>query len=113
LLDRYRSASLTEATQIKERITARLPELRRNTDAFGFEFIEQYMRGEYKWPGDIAARREAGGSHISVVTMGANLTTVGGHLAAIRRRRDAHNSARQHSTAHPNDRVMNSRIAKA
>jgi DUF2924 family protein len=37
---------------------------------------------------------EAGGSHISVVTMGANLTTVDGHIAAIKRWRDVYNSVR-------------------
>jgi probable F420-dependent oxidoreductase len=41
---------------------------------------------------DIAAWREAGGSHISVVTMGANLTTVDGHIEAIKRWRDVYNS---------------------
>jgi hypothetical protein len=37
--------------------------------------------------------REAGGSHISVVTMGANLNTVDGHIKAIKRWRDVYNSA--------------------
>ena len=40
----------------------------------------------------IPARLEAGGSHISVVTMGANLTTVDGHNEAIKRWRDVYNS---------------------
>jgi hypothetical protein len=62
--------------------------------SFGFESIQQYSRGDNQWPGDIdiAAWREAGGSHISVVTMGANLTTVDGHIAAIKRWRDVFNS---------------------
>ena len=34
----------------------------------------------------------ARGSHISVVTMGTNLTTVDGHIAAIKRWRDVYNS---------------------
>ena len=38
--------------------------------------------------------REAGGSHISVVTMGANLNTVDRHIAAIERWRDVYNSVR-------------------
>jgi hypothetical protein len=42
----------------------------------------------------LAAWREAGGSHISVVTMGANLTTIDGHIEAIRRWRDVYNSVR-------------------
>jgi hypothetical protein len=54
----------------------------------------KYGRGENRWPGDIAAWREAGGSHISVVTMGANLTTVDGHIEAIRRWRSVYNSVR-------------------
>jgi hypothetical protein len=34
------------------------------------------------------------GSHISVVTMGADLTTVDGHIEAIKRWRDVYNSVR-------------------
>jgi hypothetical protein len=34
------------------------------------------------------------GSHIPVVTMGANLTTVDGHIEGIKRWRDAYNSVR-------------------
>ena len=82
----------TEAIQIKARITAKLRELGRDADAFGFESIQQYSRGDNQWPGDIAAWRQAGGSHISVVTMGANLTTVDGHIEAIKRWRDVYNS---------------------
>ena len=55
---------------------------------------QQYTRGDNQWPGDIAAWRDAGGSHISVVTMGANLTTVDSHIEAIRRWRDVYNSVR-------------------
>ena len=42
----------------------------------------------------IPARLEAGGSHISVVTMGANLNTLDGHIQAIKRWRDVYNSVR-------------------
>jgi alkanesulfonate monooxygenase SsuD/methylene tetrahydromethanopterin reductase-like flavin-dependent oxidoreductase (luciferase family) len=82
----------TEAVQIKAKIEARLAELGRARDSFGFESIQQYSRGDNQWRGDIAAWRDAGGSHISVVTMGANLTTVDGHIEAIRRWRDVYNS---------------------
>ena len=61
-------------------------------NAFGFESIQQYSPGDNQWPGDIAAWREAGGSHISVVTMGANLNTVDDHIRAIKRWRDVYNS---------------------
>jgi alkanesulfonate monooxygenase SsuD/methylene tetrahydromethanopterin reductase-like flavin-dependent oxidoreductase (luciferase family) len=84
----------TEAIQIKARIAAKLLELGRDVDAFGFESIQQYSRGDNQWPGDIAAWREAGGSHISVVTMGANLNTVDRHIEAIKRWRDVYNSVR-------------------
>ena len=84
----------TEAVQIKARIEAKLRELGRDANGFGFESIQQYRRGDNQWPGDIAAWREAGGSHISVVTMGANLTTVDGHIEAIKRWRDVYNSVR-------------------
>jgi len=82
----------TEAVRIKAKITARLRELGRDADAFGFESIQQYSRGDNQWPGDIAAWRAAGGSHISVVTMGANLTTVDGHIDAIRRWRQVYDT---------------------
>ena len=82
----------TEAVQIKAKIEARLGELGRAGDSFGFESIQQYSRGDNQWPGDITAWRDAGGSHISVVTMGADLTTVDGHINAIRRWREVYNS---------------------
>src|ERR1700738_3246115 len=70
------------------------PSFSSSEGAFGFECIQQYSRGDNQWPGDIAAWREAGGSHISVVTMGANLTTVDGHIEAIKRWRAVYNSVR-------------------
>jgi probable F420-dependent oxidoreductase len=82
----------TEAVHIKAKITAQLRELGRDADAFGFESIQQYNRGDNQWPGDIAAWRAAGGSHISVVTMGANLTTVDDHIDAIRRWRQVYDT---------------------
>jgi probable F420-dependent oxidoreductase len=82
----------TEAVQIKAKIEARLRELGRDVGAFGFESIQQYGRGDNRWPGDIAAWRDAGGSHISVATMGANLTTVDAHIDAIKRWRQVYDS---------------------
>ena len=69
---------------------AKLVGLGRDADAFGFESIQQYSRGDNQWPGDIAGWRAAGGSHISVVTMGANLTTVDAHIDAIKRWREVY-----------------------
>ena len=84
----------TQAVQIKAKIEAKLTALGRDHNQFGFESIQQYSRGDNQWPGDIAAWRDAGGSHISVVTMGANLTTVDGHIEAIKRWRAVYNSVR-------------------
>ena len=81
-----------DAVRIKARIEAQLAALGRGNDGFGFESIQQYSRGDNQWPGDIKAWRDAGGSHVSVVTMGANLTTVDGHIAAIKRWREVYNS---------------------
>src|ERR1700746_114864 len=86
-----------EAVQIKARIVAKLRELGRRADAVGFELMPQYGRGDNQWPGDIAAWREAGGSHISVVTMGANLNTVDRHIEAIKRWRGVYHSVRESS----------------
>jgi probable F420-dependent oxidoreductase len=88
----FSGRSQTEAVRIKARIEARLAELGRGGDAFGFESIQQYSRGGNQWPGDIAAWRDAGGSHISVVTMGANLATVDSHIDAIKRWREVYNA---------------------
>ena len=71
-----------------------IDELGRDVGPFGFEAIQQYSRGDNRWPGDIAAWREAGGSHISVVTMGANLATVDRHIDAIERWREVYNTVR-------------------
>jgi probable F420-dependent oxidoreductase len=90
----FSGRSQTEAVRIKARIEARLAELGRARDAFGFESIQQYSRGDNQWPGDIAAWRAAGGSHISVVTMGANLATVDSHIDAIKRWREVYTTVR-------------------
>ena len=88
----FSGRSQTEAVALKARIEAKLAALGRGGEPFGFESIQQYSRGDNCWPGDIAAWRNAGGSHISVVTMGANLGTVDAHIDAIRRWREVYNS---------------------
>jgi len=79
----FSSRTQTQAVEIKARIEARLAELDRANDGFGFESIQQFSHGANRWPHDIASWRDAGGSHISVVTMGANLGTVDAHIGAI------------------------------
>ena len=82
----------TEAARIKTRIETQLAELGRDAGAFGFESIQQFSRGDNQWPGDIKAWHDARGSHISVVTMGANLNTVDSHIDAIKRWREVYNT---------------------
>ena len=52
------------------------------------------VAGTTNGPATLRRGAKAGGSHISVVTMGANLTTVDGHIEAIKRWRDVYNSVR-------------------
>lgn len=88
----FSGRSQTEAVGIKGQIETMLIANGRGDDPFGFESIQQFSRGANQWPGDIAAWREAGGSHISVVTMGANFTTVDEHIAAIEQWREVYDS---------------------
>lgn len=80
------------AMKIKTRIEGQLDALGRDRASFGFESIQSYGRGANRWPEDIATWRDAGGSHISVVTMGADLTKVDDHIDAIRQWREVYDS---------------------
>lgn len=75
--------------QIKASLEKKLRQYGRETDPFGFEQIQEYRRGPDAWPRDIAAGRDARGSHISVVTMNAGLNRIDAHTDAIRRWREA------------------------
>ncbi len=72
-----------DAVEIKGRMEGMLAANGRADDKFGFESIQSFGNGANRWPGDIAAWREAGGSHISVVTMGSGFDTVDAHIDAI------------------------------
>ena len=85
----FSGRSQAEAIEIKGRIEAKLAQAGRADDDFGFECIQQFNRGPDQWSADIDAWRDAGGSHISVVTMGAGLTTVDEHIDAITQWRSA------------------------
>ena len=80
------------AQKIKTRIEGQLDELGRERSSFGFESIQSFNRGPNRWPEDIAAWQDAGGSHISIVTMGADLKKVDDHIDAIRQWRDIYDS---------------------
>ncbi len=72
-----------DAVEIKGRMEGMLADNGRAGDSFGFESIQSFSNGANRWPGDIAAWRDAGGSHISVVTMGAGFDSVDAHIDAI------------------------------
>jgi probable F420-dependent oxidoreductase len=80
------------AQKIKTRIEGQLDELGRERSSFGFESIQSFNRGPNRWPEDIAAWQDAGGSHISIVTMGADLKKVDDHIDAIRQWREVYDS---------------------
>ena len=80
------------AQKIKTRIEGQLDELGRERSSFGFESIQSFNRGPNRWPEDIAAWQDADGSHISIVTMGADLKKVDDHIDAIRQWREVYDS---------------------
>jgi hypothetical protein len=72
----FSGRSQTEAIGIKARIESQRAALGKAQEPFGFESIQQIGRGDEQCKRDIAPWRDAGGSHISAVTMGAGLSTV-------------------------------------
>ena len=85
----FSARSQAEAAQVKADMEKKLIEHGRENDPFGFECIQQYARGPEHWESDIASWKNAGGSHISVATMGADLTSVDQHINAITQWRKA------------------------
>ncbi len=85
----FSGRSQDEAVQVKAAMEQKLREHGRENEPFGFEQIQQYSRGADAWPQDIGAWQDAGGSHISVVTMNAGLQGIDAHIDAIRRWREA------------------------
>jgi len=78
-----------DAVEVKRYIEQRLSEAGRGDDAFGFERILPFTSGEETAKEQASIWREAGGSHFSVVTMGAGLTTVDAHIEALTQWRSA------------------------
>jgi alkanesulfonate monooxygenase SsuD/methylene tetrahydromethanopterin reductase-like flavin-dependent oxidoreductase (luciferase family) len=57
----------------------------RDPASFGTQMQVQYSKGEEHWAKEVAAWREAGGSHMAVTTMLAGLEKPADHIQAIRR----------------------------
>ena len=86
----FSGRSQTEAIEHKAYIEKKLNEFGRPVSSFGFEAIQQFNRGPNQWPHDIIDWSEAGGSHISVVTMGSNLEKMDDHISAIQKWREVY-----------------------
>ena len=66
-----------------KRMRDRVRELGRPVDDFGGDLVTASVRGVRELPATVDAWREAGGTHISVVTMGLGLDSADGHLDYI------------------------------
>ncbi len=78
-----------DAVRGKAELDALLAQHGRAPGSFGFESMQRYVRGAACWAGDLRAWREAGGTHASIMTMGAGLDSVDRHIEAIRAWREA------------------------
>jgi probable F420-dependent oxidoreductase len=79
----FSGRQLDVATEAKQRIEATMAEIGRADHEFGFESIMPYANGSDRWVADLDRWAKAGGSHASVVTMGAGFATVDQHIDAI------------------------------
>lgn len=66
-----------------KRMRERLKELGRSVDDFGGDLVTGSPRGVAELPATVEAWRDAGGTHVSVVTMGLGLDSVDAHLDYI------------------------------
>jgi alkanesulfonate monooxygenase SsuD/methylene tetrahydromethanopterin reductase-like flavin-dependent oxidoreductase (luciferase family) len=62
------------------RLRARVASVGRSVEAFGADYVALPQDGVDGLTAEIDAWREAGGTHVSVVTMGLGLDSVDGHL---------------------------------
>jgi probable F420-dependent oxidoreductase len=69
--------------QVWNRLRDRVRDLGRSVDEFGGDYVVLPRGGVDNLTAEIDAWREAGGTHVSVVTMGLDLDSVEGHLEYI------------------------------
>ncbi|EFC84238.1 LLM class F420-dependent oxidoreductase [Parafrankia sp. EUN1f] len=74
-----------------ERLRDRVTGLGRSVDGFGAEYVALPQGGVSGLTAEIDAWREAGGTHVSVVTMGLGLQSVDGHIKYLAAVADALN----------------------
>lgn len=84
----FAGRNAADAPVLKEKMDGWRSEAGRGDEPFGYESILSYQRTPDEQSAEVARWREAGGSHVSIVTMGCGLTDVDAHIAAITRWRE-------------------------
>ncbi len=84
----FAGRNTTDAPEIKERIDNWRTEAGRGSHPFGYESILSFQKTPDEQAAEVARWRDAGGSHVSIVTMGCGFDGVDAHIAAINRWRE-------------------------
>jgi probable F420-dependent oxidoreductase len=84
----FSGRNTTNAPEIKERIDGWRADAGRDSDPFGCESILSFQKTPDEQASELARWRDAGGSHVSIVTMGCGLADVDAHIDAISRWRE-------------------------
>ena len=79
----YAASDVDEAVGNWNRLRARVVELGRPVDEFGGEYVARAREGVDGFAAEFATWGEAGGTHVSVLTMGLGLDTVEGHIGYL------------------------------
>ena len=84
----FAGRNTTDAPEIKERMENWRTEAGRGSHPFGYESILSFQKTPDEQAAEVARWRDAGGSHVSIVTMGCGFDGVDAHIAAINRWRE-------------------------
>ena len=79
----FSAADIDQAVGKWQRLRARVGELGRPVDEFGGEYVARAREGVDGFAADFDAWGEAGGTHVSVVTMGLGLDTAEAHIGYL------------------------------
>jgi probable F420-dependent oxidoreductase len=82
---------IDDAVEAWKRMRERVRDLRRSADDFGGDWLALPHGGVSDVTADVEAWREAGGTHISLVSMGLGLDSIDGHIEYITSVADALN----------------------
>ncbi len=81
----FAGRNTTDAPEIKERIDGWRADAGRADTPFGYEAILSFQKTPDEQAAELTRWRDAGGSHVSLVTMGCGFDHVDAHIAAITR----------------------------